>query len=71
PSAAILATGTGVAIKVEDGASRAQYPALLALLGHLGALPTSLPERLAEHVRRPVRDSRHEVVGEIVVRAMM
>jgi L-asparaginase II len=70
-SAAILATGTGVAIKVEDGASRAQYPALLALLGHLGALPTSLPERLAEHVRRPVRDSRHEVVGEIVVRAMM
>jgi len=70
-SAAILATGTGVAIKVEDGASRAQYPALLALLAHLGALPGSLPERLAEHARKPVRDTRHEIVGEIVVRAMM
>ncbi|MEO7217173.1 MAG: asparaginase [Gemmatimonadaceae bacterium] len=70
-SAAILATGTGVAIKVEDGASRAQYPALLALLQHLGALPDPLPQRLADHARKPVRDTRHEVVGEIVVRAMM
>jgi L-asparaginase II len=70
-SAGILASGIGVAIKVEDGASRAQYPALLALLQQLGALPEVLPERLAEHARRPVRDTRHEVVGEIVVRAMM
>ncbi len=70
-SAAILASATGIAIKVEDGASRAQYPALLALLQHLGALPDPLPQRLAEIARKPVRDTRHEVVGEIVVRAMM
>jgi L-asparaginase II len=70
-SAAIIATGVGVAIKVEDGASRAQYPALLALLQHIGALPDPLPERLAELARKAVRDTRHEVVGEIVVRAMM
>jgi L-asparaginase II len=70
-SAAIVATGVGVAIKVEDGASRAQYPALLALLQQLGALPDPLPLRLAEIARKPVRDTRHEAVGEIVVRAMM
>jgi L-asparaginase II len=70
-SAAILDTGTGVAIKVEDGASRAQYPALLALLQALGALPDPLPRRLAELARKPVRDTRHDVVGEIVVRATM
>jgi L-asparaginase II len=70
-SAAIIGTGVGVAIKVEDGASRAQYPALLALLQQLGALPDPLPLRLAELARKPVRDTRHETVGEIVVRAMM
>lgn len=70
-SAAIVATGVGLAIKVEDGASRAQYPALILLLQRLGALPESLPERLADYARKPVRDSRHEIVGEVVVRAMM
>ena len=70
-SAAVVSAGIGVALKVEDGGSRAQYPALLALLQHLGALPDPLPPRLAEISRKPVRDTRHEVVGEIVVRAMM
>lgn len=70
-SVAIVATGVGLALKVEDGASRAQYPALIALLQHLGALPDSLPPRLAELARKAVRDTRHEAVGEIVVRAMM
>ncbi len=69
--AAVASAGIGVALKVEDGASRAQYPALLALLQHLGALPDPLPPRLADIARRPVRDTRHEIVGEIVVRAMM
>lgn len=70
-SAVIVATGVGLAIKVEDGASRAQYPALLALLQQLGAVPDPLPVRLAEFARKPVRDTRHEIVGEVVVRAMM
>ena len=70
-SAAIVSDGIGIALKVEDGASRAQYPALLALLQHLGALPDPLPQRLAEIARKPVRDTRHEVVGEVVVRAMI
>jgi L-asparaginase II len=70
-SAAVIGRDMGVAIKAEDGASRAQYPALLALLQYLGALPDPLPPRLAALARKPVRDTRHEVVGEIVVRAMM
>jgi L-asparaginase II len=69
--AAVIESGIGVAIKVEDGASRAQYPALLALLGQLGALPDPLPGRLADLARKPVRDTRHEIVGEVGVRAMM
>lgn len=70
-SAAIMNEGIGVALKVEDGASRAQYPAMLALLQYLGALPDPLPQRLADIARKPVRDTRHEIVGEIVVRAMI
>jgi L-asparaginase II len=64
-SLAVLDAGLGVALKVEDGAQRAQFAAVLRLLQHLGALPESLPQRLAEFMRRPVRDSRGVQVGEI------
>ena len=67
--AALLDMGVGVALKVEDGASRAQYPALLDLLQQLGALPEELPPRLADFSDKLVRNTRHEVVGEIVVQA--
>ena len=70
-SAAVIAGGIGIALKVEDGGSRAQYPAMIALLQHLGAIPRQLPQRLADFARKPVRDTRHEVVGEVVVRATM
>lgn len=63
--AAVPAMGIGVTIKVEDGATRAQYPAILAALQMVGALPEELPRRLAEHSRRPVRNTRGETVGEI------
>jgi L-asparaginase II len=65
--AAIVERGIGVAIKVEDGATRAQYPALLRILQSLDALPDPLPPRLAELARPPVRNTRGEVVGEIRV----
>jgi L-asparaginase II len=51
--------GTGVALKTEDGASRAHAPALAAFLGRLGV---DLPELAA----RPVLDTRGERVGEVV-----
>jgi L-asparaginase II len=68
--AAVPSMGAAVAIKVEDGAVRAQYPALLTLLQQLGALPDPLPPKLAELARKPVRNSRHEMVGEVIPYAL-
>lgn len=51
--------GVGVAIKTEDGASRAHAPALAAFLGRLGV---ELPELAA----LPVLNTRGDRVGEIV-----
>jgi L-asparaginase II len=70
-SVAVIESGLGIAVKVEDGAARAQYPAVLGLLQRFGALPATLPPRLAEFARKPVRDTRHEVVGEVRLRAMI
>ena len=67
-SGVILGSGVGFAIKVEDGNSRAQQPALIQLLVELGALPQPLPAALAELLRKPVRNSRGEVVGETYVK---
>jgi L-asparaginase II len=64
-SVAIIDDGIGIAIKVEDGAQRAQFPAVIAVLQHFGALPQELPPRLADFTSRPVRNSRGEVVGEV------
>jgi L-asparaginase II len=51
--------GTGVALKTEDGASRAHAPALAAFLHRLGM---DLPDLAA----RPVFNTRGERVGEVV-----
>jgi L-asparaginase II len=57
--------GIAIAIKVEDGATRAQHPAVLRLLQLLGALPEELPSRLASFVRTPIVNTRNEVVGDV------
>lgn len=64
-SAALLDQGVGVAVKVEDGAQRAQFPALVRLLQLLDALPADLPARLDEFLRRQIRNTRGETVGEV------
>jgi L-asparaginase II len=61
--------GIGVAIKVEDGSHRAQVPALIRVLQELDALPDPLTPKLAEWMRKPVKNSRGEAVGEVVMRA--
>ena len=57
--------GLGIAVKVEDGSQRAQYPAVLRLLQLIGALPASLSPRLQEILTRPVKNTRHESVGVV------
>jgi L-asparaginase II len=64
-SVAIVDGGIGIAVKVEDGAQRAQFPAVIRVLQHFGALPRDLPPRLAEFMQRAVRNTRGEVVGEV------
>jgi L-asparaginase II len=62
---ALVDEGIGIAVKVEDGAQRAQFPAVLSVLKHLGALPRELPPRLAEFLHRPLRNTRGEIVGDV------
>lgn len=64
-SVAVVDEGIGIAVKVEDGAQRAQFPAVLRVLQHYDALPRDLPPRLAEFLHRPLRNTRGEVVGEV------
>jgi L-asparaginase II len=63
--AAVPGRGIGVAVKVEDGALRAQHAALLAVLTQMDLIATPLSTRLAEFARRPVKNTRGEVVGEL------
>lgn len=56
--------GIGATIKVEDGAIRAQHAAVVELLRVLDVLP-HVPPRLADFVRKSVRNTRGEVVGEL------
>ena len=64
-SMAIVDDGIGIALKVEDGAQRAQFPAVISVLQHFGALPLDLPPRLAEFTHRALRNTRGEIVGEV------
>jgi L-asparaginase II len=55
---AVSEGGLGVAVKVEDGASRAVRPALAAFLGRLGV-------DVGDLGKAPLTNSRGEVVGEL------
>ena len=57
--------GLGIAVKVEDGALRAQHIAVLRALQIMKVLPEALSPRLAEWALRPIRNTRGEIVGEI------
>ncbi|MBC7789352.1 MAG: asparaginase [Anaerolineae bacterium] len=55
----------GLAVKAEDGATRAQHAAVLRLLQHLGHLPNELGSKLAAFLRAPVLNTRGEEVGTV------
>jgi len=52
-------------VKVEDGAFRAQHPAVIRLLQYLDVLPAELSPRLEAFLRAPVVNTRGAVVGEV------
>lgn len=57
--------GIGAAIKVEDGALRAQHIAVIRLLQQIDVLPAELSPRVAEWASKNVRNTRGEIVGEV------
>ena len=63
--AALHGPGLGLALKVEDGATRASEAALLACLTALGVLPATLGGELAAFAAPEVRSRRGEIVGRV------
>lgn len=61
----VLATGEGVAVKVEDGNSRAVYPAVLSVMAELGHLAPGSERSLAEFGPIPVKNVAGNAVGEV------
>jgi L-asparaginase II len=57
--------GLGVALKIEDGASRPLNPTVVAILEQLGALTPPAREALARYAATPIRNHRREEVGGI------
>jgi L-asparaginase II len=64
-SIAVPGMGLGIAIKVEDGALRAQHIAVIRVLQMMGVLSDELTPRLAEWAMKAIRNTRGEIVGEI------
>ena len=62
--AALPSRGLGLALKAEDGASRAAEVALLAFLDHIGAIPPDARAALAPFARPRLRDFNGAEVGE-------
>ncbi|MFL5336872.1 MAG: asparaginase [Geminicoccaceae bacterium] len=65
--AALPDLGLGLALKVEDGATRAAEAALLALLDHLGVLDETARAKLAPFREPRLRNVAGMVVGRIAV----
>jgi len=57
--------GWGIALKIEDGHTRALGPAVIEVLDQLGLLNEEEKGRLASHARRQLKNYRGEIIGEI------
>lgn len=57
--------GIGIALKIEDGAERGRDAVCVEVLRQLGVASGELLARLRRRARRPVRNVRGDVVGEI------
>jgi L-asparaginase II len=64
-AAALLDEGIGLVIKVIDGNERARPAAAIEALGALGVMTPQRREQLARFERRPIKNKRGRLVGEI------
>ena len=62
---ALAREGLGVALKIEDGASRALGPAILEVLQQLGLLSPEAQETLAPQWRPVLYNHRKQEVGQL------
>ncbi|MEA2021786.1 MAG: asparaginase [Candidatus Caldatribacteriota bacterium] len=60
-------SGVGIAIKIEDGNTRALYPVVLEVLKQLGLLKKEQIDQLASYHVPKLRNTRNEEIGKIVV----
>ncbi len=63
--AAVPALGFGIALKIDDGAGRANGVAMAAVLRRLGILSDAATVTIADYVRPPVYDLNNRLVGHI------
>ncbi len=64
-AAAIPSHGAGIALKCEDGATRASQVMMTAILSRLGILDDDMAETLAHLLRVPLKNRNGAAVGEI------
>jgi L-asparaginase II len=67
PSGATRRRAVGLALKIEDGSTRARDAVTLAVLDRLGLLPRSARRALAAYRAPEVRNARGDVVGSIEI----
>lgn len=61
----LIGKGIGIALKIEDGHTRAVSPAILEALRQLGVISGKEMEPLKDFWNPPIKNHRGEVVGEI------
>ena len=57
--------GWGIALKIEDGQTRAVGPAVVEVLNQIGLLSSEENEKLTQHARRKLKNYRGEIIGEV------
>jgi L-asparaginase II len=62
---ALVKEGLGVAVKIEDGSSRALNPTIVHLLAELGLLTSKAQEALTAYRQPAILNHRQQEVGRI------
>jgi len=63
--AAIPTKGFGIALKIDDGAARANGVALAAVLSYLGVMEAEEAKAIAEYINVPIKDFNGRLIGHV------